>query len=141
MKFRRKNDGPAPKISPLLRSIILSGVLITVAVVGINLWTLREDWDETVDKAEDTAVNLSLSLSLSLSQARQADDTFLQIELSLREVQRELEKQIATTGVDGEALSHTMRLLQSRLPQLHGLFYYDAQGKWIATSMSRTPPD
>lgn len=135
MKFRRKNDGPAPKISPLLRSIILSGVLLTLAVIGLNLWTLREDWNETVDKAEDTAVNLSLS------QARQADDTFLQTELSLREVQRELEKQIATTGVDGQALSQTMRLLQSRLPQLHGLFYYDAQGKWIATSMSRIPPD
>lgn len=135
MKFRRKNDGPAPKISPLLRSIILSGVWLTVAVIGINLWTLREDWDETVDKVEDTAVNLSLS------QARQADDTFLQTELSLREVQRELEKQIATTGVDGEALSQKMRLLLSRLPQLHGLFYYDAKGKWIATSMSRTPPD
>ncbi|PHP91805.1 GGDEF domain-containing protein [Pantoea agglomerans] len=135
MKFRRKNEGPAPKISPLLRSIILSGVLLSVAVIGLNVWTLREDWNGTVDKAEDTAVNLSLS------QARQADDTFLQTELSLREVQRELEKQIATTGVDGEALSQTMRLLQSHLPQLHGLFYYDAQGKWIATSMSRIPPD
>ncbi|MFL6616176.1 MAG: diguanylate cyclase [Pantoea agglomerans] len=135
MTFRRKNEGPAPKISPLLRSIILSGVLLSVAVIGLNVWTLREDWNETVDKAEDTAVNLSLS------QARQADDTFLQTELSLREVQRELEKQIATTGVDGDALSQTMRLLQIRLPQLHGLFYYDAKGKWIATSMSRIPPD
>ncbi|WP_337013657.1 sensor domain-containing diguanylate cyclase [Pantoea sp. AS142] len=135
MKFRRKNDEQVLKISPLLRSIILSGVLLTVAVIGLNLWTLREDWSETVDKAENTAVNLSLS------QARQADDTFLQTELSLREVQRELQQQIATSGVDGEALSQTMRLLQSRLPQLHGLFYYDARGKWIATSMSRTPPD
>ncbi|MEN4545330.1 sensor domain-containing diguanylate cyclase [Pantoea agglomerans] len=135
MTFRRKNEGSAPKISPLLRSIILSGVLLSVAVIGLNVWTLREDWNETVDKAEETAVNLSLS------QSRQADDTFLQTELSLREVQRELEKQIATTGVDGEALSQTMRLLQRRLPQLHGLFYYDAQGKWIATSMSRIPPD
>ncbi|HAH12384.1 MAG TPA: GGDEF domain-containing protein, partial [Pantoea agglomerans] len=135
MKFRQKNEGSAPKISPLLRSIILSGVLLSVAVIGLNVWTLREDWNETVDKAEDTAVNLSLS------QARQADDTFLQTELSLREVQRELEKQIATTGVDGEALSQTMRLLQSHLQQLHGLLYYDAQGKWIATSMIRKPPD
>ncbi len=70
MKFRQKNEGSAPKISPLLRSIILSGVLLSVAVIGLNVWTLREDWNETVDKAEDTAVNLSLS------QARQADDTF-----------------------------------------------------------------
>lgn len=134
MKFRRKNDGPAPEISPLLRSIMLSGVLLTVAVIGLNVWTLREDWNETVRKAEDTAVNLSLS------QARQADDTFLQTELSLREVQRELEKQLATTGAEGKALSQTMHLLQSHLPQLHGLFYYDERGRWIATSMSRIPP-
>ncbi|WP_338130343.1 hypothetical protein [Pantoea vagans] len=80
MTFRRKNDGSAPEISPLLRSIMLSGVLLTVTVIGLNLRTLREGWNETVRKAEDKAVNLSLS------QARQADDTFLQTELSLREV-------------------------------------------------------
>ncbi|MGK3143578.1 sensor domain-containing diguanylate cyclase [Pantoea sp. C2G6] len=133
MKFRRKNDRASPKISPLLSSIMLSGVLLTVAVIGINLWTLREDWNDTVNKAEDMAINLSLS------QARQADDTFLQTELALHEVQRELEKQIAANSVNGEALSQTMRLLQNHLPQLHGLFYYDAQGKWIATSMRTTP--
>jgi len=80
MTFRLKNDGSAPEISPLLRSIMLSGVLLTVTVIGLNLRTLREGWNETVRKAEDKAVNLSLS------QARQADDTFLQTELSLREV-------------------------------------------------------
>ncbi|GME46334.1 MULTISPECIES: hypothetical protein [unclassified Pantoea] len=80
MTFRLKNDGSAPEISPLLRSIMLSGVLLTVTVIGLNLRTPREGWNETVRKAEDKAVNLSLS------QARQADDTFLQTELSLREV-------------------------------------------------------
>ncbi|MBZ6397379.1 MULTISPECIES: sensor domain-containing diguanylate cyclase [Pantoea] len=133
MKFRSKNAAPAPKISPLLKSITLSGLVLTVVVIGINLWTLREDWRDAVNQAEEMAVNLSLS------QARQAEDTFLQTELSLREVQRDLQTQIVTDRVDGDALSQTMRLLQNRLPQLHGLFYYDAQGRWIATSMSRTP--
>lgn len=134
MKFRRKNDSPLSVFSPLLRSILLSGALLTATVVSLNLWMLHKDWHETVDKAEDMAVNLSLS------QARQADDTFLQTDIALREVQRELEKQMATTDVDGETLSQTMRQLQSRLPQLHGLFYYDAQGTWVATSMSSVPP-
>lgn len=133
MKFRSKNAAPAPKISPLLKSITLSGLLLTVVVIGINLWTLREDWHDAVNQAEEMAVNLSLS------QARQAEDTFLQTELSLREVQRELQTQIVAGRVDGDALSQTMRLLQNRLPQLHGLFYYDAQGRWIATSMRRMP--
>lgn len=133
MKFRRKNKASASKISPLLKSITLSGLLLTVVVIGINLWTLREDWREAVNQAEEMAVNLSLS------QARQAEDTFLQTELALREVQRELQMQIMAARLDGTALSETMRIAQSRLPQLHGLFYYDARGKWIATSMSRTP--
>lgn len=133
MKFRSKKAAPAPKISPLLKSITLSGLVLTVVVIGINLWTLREDWREAVNQTEEMAVNLSLS------QARQAEDTFLQTELSLREVQRDLQTQIVNNRVDGDALSQTMRLLQNRLPQLHGLFYYDAQGRWIATSMSRTP--
>jgi len=107
-------------------------MFLSLAVVGLNGWTLREAWHETISQAQQMAVNLSLS------QARQADDTLLQTELSLREVQHQLLEQMST-GINGAALSKTMQELQNRLPQLHGLFYYDAQGKWIATSAKEVP--
>ena len=132
MKFTRRTDRATSLHRSLPRSIAMAGLLLTVAVTGLNLWTLRAGWRDTVSQAEQMAVNLSLS------QARQADDTILQTELSLREVQHELLGQ-TLSGVDSAALSQNMRELASRLPQLHGLFYYDAQGKWIATSAREIP--
>jgi len=132
MKKQRRTDRATSIIRSLPRTIALSGMFLSLAVVGLNGWTLREAWHETISQAQQMAVNLSLS------QARQADDTLLQTELSLREVQHQLLEQMST-GINGAALSKTMQELQNRLPQLHGLFYYDAQGKWIATSAKEVP--
>lgn len=132
MKKQRRTDRATSISRSLPRSIALSGMLLSIAVVGLNSWTLHEAWRDTISQAQQMAVNLSLS------QARQADDTLLQTELSLREVQHQLVSQMST-GIDGAGLSKTMRELQNRLPQLHGLFYYDAHGKWIATSEQIVP--
>ncbi|MEG3113301.1 sensor domain-containing diguanylate cyclase [Pantoea sp. T14] len=118
--------------SPLVRSIWIFGGLLIVAVLTINAWSLSQSWQRMIRNAEDTAINLSLS------QARQAEDTFLQTEITLRELQRDLQSNIAA-GAQGSRLSLTMRDLKSRLPQLHGLFFYDASGKWIATSAQPVP--
>lgn len=132
MKLKRRSDRATSLNRSLPRSIAMAGLLLTVAVTGLNLWTMSEAWRDTVIQSEQMAVNLSLS------QARQADDTILQTELSLREVQHQLLSQMAT-GLDAAALSQTMQELASRLPQLHGLFYYDAEGRWIATSAREIP--
>lgn len=132
MKLKRRSERATSINRSLPQSIAMAGLLLTLAVTGLNLWTMREAWRDTLIQSEQMAVNLSLS------QARQADDTILQAELSLREVQHQLISEIAT-GVNGAALSQTMQELASRLPQLHGLFYYDAQGKWIATSARQIP--
>ncbi len=113
--------------SSLGRRITLFGILLLVAVITINGWSLNKSWQRSVTMAEETAINLSLS------QARQAEDTFLQAELTLREVQRDL-LTMTVANINAPQLSNVMRDLQERLPQLHGLFYYDASGRWIATS-------
>ncbi|WP_312064387.1 sensor domain-containing diguanylate cyclase [Pantoea septica] len=132
MKLKRRGDRATSLNRSLPQSIAMAGLLLTVAVTGLNLWTMREAWRDTLIQSEQMAINLSLS------QARQADDTILQTELSLREVRHQLMSEMAS-GVNGAALSQTMWELASRLPQLHGLFYYDAQGKWIATSAQTIP--
>lgn len=70
--------------SPLGRSIAISGCLLILAVILMNGWSLRDSWQLSVNAARETAVNLALS------QARQAEDTFLQTEISLREIQRNI---------------------------------------------------
>ena len=120
MKLKRRSDRATSLNRSLPRSIAMAGLLLTVAVTGLNLWTMREAWRDTLIQSEQMAVNLSLS------QARQADDTMLQTELSLREVQHQLMSEMAS-GVNGAALGQTMQELASRLPQLHGLFYYRSE--------------
>lgn len=132
MTFKRKNEAAIISGSSLLRSILLSGGLLICAIIALTLWTLREDWHGAVRQTEEMAVNLSLS------QSRQAEDTVLQTELALREVQRDLQAQ-PLEKLNAANLSQIMRDLQSRLPQLHGLFYYDEQGRWIATSTRSVP--
>ncbi|MGK3137554.1 diguanylate cyclase [Pantoea trifolii] len=132
MPLKRKMDPKATSDAGLQQSIVLSGLFLIITVVGMSIWTLREDWLGTVRQTQQTAMNLALS------QSRQAEDSFLQTELSMRQMQRDLQLQLAT-HIQGADLSNTMRELQRRLPQLHGLFYYDAEGKWIATSAERVP--
>lgn len=103
-----------------------------MAVILLTAWSLKESWQASVRTTQHTAINLALS------QARQAEDTFLQTEISLREIQRNIQ-QDAYGKVDGDMLSRIMRDQRSHLPQLHGLFYYDASGKWIAWSTDRAP--
>lgn len=118
--------------SPLGRSIAISGCLLILAVILMNGWSLRDSWQLSVNAARETAVNLALS------QARQAEDTFLQTEISLREIQRNIQQR-PPGEVNADELSRIMREQRSRLPQLHGLFYYDPSGRWIAWSTGRSP--
>lgn len=118
--------------SSLGRSIALSCGFLLMAVVVINVWSFRESWDMTVKTAQISAVNFALS------QARQAEDTFLQTEILLREIQRNIQRK-TPVGVDGVELALLMREQRSRLPLLEGLFYYDGSGHGVAWSTVREP--
>ncbi len=114
MELRRKKDAAMMRLSPLLRSITLACSLLTLGVIVVNAWTLHMDWQRTVRSTEERAIDLSVA------QARQAEDTFLQIELSLREVQRVIQSQPGT-DIDVAEVNNIMRTLQSRLPQLEDM--------------------
>lgn len=127
------NDAP-PSVfrSSLGRSIIVFLAIMSVAVIAINGWTLWDSYNRTLRATHDQAKNLSLSL------ARQAEDTFLQVEITLSDIARE----ISDHGVDGQNMESLSSLLRGRravLPQLQGLFVYDAEGNWLATSNTYTP--
>lgn len=132
MELRRKKDAAMMRLSPLLRSITLACSLLTLGVIVVNAWTLHMDWQRTVRSTEERAIDLSVA------QARQAEDTFLQIELSLREVQRVIQSQPGT-DIDVAEVNNIMRTLQSRLPQLEDMFYFDSQGRWTASSLTEMP--
>ena len=134
MRLRRKNDNKTFLHSPLMRSVALTGCLMIAAVVLINIWTLNKGWQQTVSQTEEMALNQSLALT------RQAEDSLLQTEIVLREVQRDIQSRVGA-GFENDALSLNMRNLEAHLPQLNGLFYYDTRGRLIATSARQMAAD
>lgn len=116
-----------------LRQLMIIFLLAIVSVVVlINGWLIWNSWQQTIASAQDDANNLSQSLS------RQAEDTFLQVDLTLQDIS----DRINLVGLNQPQLGYLQELLSSRtssLPQLNGLAIYDAQGNWLVTSRGNIP--
>ena len=114
------------------RTMSLFLLVTVIAVLCVNIWTLWNSWQHNQKIREDEALNLSVSL------AKQAEDAFLQVDITLADAVR----QLSLNGLDyaaTPAFSHQLKEQQGKLSQLHGLFIYDTQGKWIATSGNYGP--
>ena len=120
---------PQPDISmqKLRRSLIVSLLVIGCAVLLTNGWIVYKSWQRMLNETQNDAHNLSQSVS------RQTEDSFLPIELTLQD----LRDRITLVGLDSERQAYLHNLLIARkasLPQLHGLFVYDARGNWVITA-------
>ncbi|MBN3068595.1 GGDEF domain-containing protein [Pectobacterium brasiliense] len=112
---------------PLQKLMIVFMLFIITTVVALNGWAVFNSHQQLIDSTERNAKNLSLSL------ARHAEDTFLQVDILLQDLQERIEQ-------DGQSPAQLNRLgdiLKSRktaLPQLHGIFIYDNKGEWLVNS-------
>ena len=131
------NRFPDNQASPLMRtslgrSLAIFLFVIALGVAGISAWSLWSDWRLKLVEREDNARNLSVSL------AKQAEDAFLQVDITLTDAVRLLNQNgpdyAATPAFKTQIVEQ-----QVKLPQLHGLFIYDSQGKWVATSGNYVP--
>jgi len=114
------------------KSMMLFLVLISLFVVAINAWSLWNSWQQIISEKKDDARNLSVSL------AKHAEDSFLQVEITLADAVRQL-RQRGNEYAATPAFLHQLKEQQSKLPQLHGLFVYDTDGHWIASSGNFVP--
>lgn len=118
--------------TPLGRNMAFFLLLTCLAVVAINVWTLWFSWQQKLTERANETHNLSVSL------ARQAEDAFLQVDITLSDAVRQL-NQHGIGYAASAVFSRQLKEQHGRLPQLHGLFVYDAQGNWLATSGSYMP--
>lgn len=107
-------------------------LLTGLAVIAINAWSLWFSWHQKLIEQESGAHNLSVSL------AKQAEDAFLQIDITLSDVVRQL-NQHGVEYASSAAFSRQLKEQHGKLPQLHGLFIYNVQGNWITTSGNYIP--
>ncbi|MBN3195844.1 sensor domain-containing diguanylate cyclase [Pectobacterium versatile] len=112
---------------PLQKLMIVFMLFIITAVVALNGWAVFNSHQQLIDSTERNAKNLSLSL------ARHAEDTFLQVDILLQDLQERIEQD----GQSPAQLSRLSDILKNRkaaLPQLHGIFVYDEKGDWVINS-------
>lgn len=130
----RKTDSAVSSLlhTSLGRSMAFFLLLTGFAVIAINSWALWVSWEHTLNKSENDARNLSVSL------ARQAQDAFLQVDITLADAVRQL-RQNGPGYAASPAFARQLREQHGKLAQLHGLFIYDKQGNWIVTSGNYIP--
>ena len=94
--------------------------LFFFGLAGLSLWQSRMRYEE---RAEITTQNLSLALSDEINNAID------KIDLTVLTVADEVEKQLATGGIDAEALNTFIARHRARLTVLDGLRIVNAQGE------------
>lgn len=116
-----KAESESRAAKPMLRQMMLVFLfVISSAVIAINGWSLWSSWQRTLHLTEENARNLSVSLS------RQAEDTFLQIDLTLQDVR----DRINQYGIDQQKdkLQQLLRARKAALSPLDSMAIYYASG-------------
>lgn len=115
----------------MLRQMMLLFLLvISSAVIVINGWTLWKSWQRTLLLTEENARNLSISLS------RQAEDTFLQVDLTLQDVRDRIHE--GDLDKEPESLRQLLLARRAALPPLDNIVIYNAAG-YSQLSSAATP--
>lgn len=130
---KHSGSGSAPLMrTPLGKSMAVFLLVTALAVTGANAWSLWASWQQRLAERENDARNLSVSL------AKQAEDAFLQVDITLADAIRQL-RQNGISYALTPAFGRQLREQHGKLPQLHGLFIYDVKGNWVATSGNYVP--
>ncbi|HEY0208121.1 sensor domain-containing diguanylate cyclase [Acerihabitans sp.] len=109
-------------------------VVVACAIVFLATWQIWNAHQRDLLNAEQDSANLSRSLS------QHAEDTFMQVDITLLDLMERLQ----TDGLSQARLPRLQKVMNEQiklLPQLHGEFIYDAQGNWLVTAAGIIPPN
>ena len=132
-------DDSSPTASPAVVRLKVRSVVILLVAVCLSMSTIAiwEAWNSRQYHLRDKEVAMS---NLSQTLASQAQATIKQADTLLFTLVERLEYE----RLEPSQLTHLERLLsaqRSELPQLHGLFVYDENGRWVANSNGAVMPD
>lgn len=109
---------------------IAAVLLIFISVEGWRTW---HDYQQTVLKAHDAVQNLARAT------AQHAEDAMRQVDVLTDALAERIEGDgLASLNIPR---IHALLVQQAKImPQLDGLFVYDAEGRWIVTDKNAFPP-
>ncbi|OQR28744.1 hypothetical protein BWR59_20810 [Pseudomonas sp. Bc-h] len=107
-------------------------VLVCFSITSITLWQLRQTRAHELEIANTNAANLSRSM------AQQADDTFDQADIPVAGIVERLSYD-GFGAATSSRMHEYLRATAASVEQIQGLFIYDKDGNWAATSLSHMP--
>jgi diguanylate cyclase (GGDEF)-like protein len=117
---------------PVLWLAGLFTVLVCVSITSITVWQLRQTRAHELDIATTTATNLSRSM------AQQADDAFDQADIPVAGIVERLSYD-GFGAATSSRMHEYLRATAASVEQIQGLFIYDKEGNWAATSLTHMP--
>lgn len=119
-------------IGYLSRRLVLLGTIICSMLVGLEAW---HEWDQ---RAVDIQQTETAALNVARAVAREADATFRLAETVLFGIAERLQGGRWSPQTLAQ-LSRSMATATRALDSVGGLFVYDAEGHWIASSLDQIP--
>ena len=114
------------KPSRFLRALLASGLLFAnIAVVGISGYSLYQSWQQYELRAQTLTQSIGNALDHNISSSIE------KIDMALRTVADELERQLAGKGIDENAMNAFLARNERRLPEVEAFRIADADGNLI----------
>jgi len=124
---------PKPSSHVAVRVTILFVVFVCLALLAVDVWLASRARDEKILQA--TLANDNLAQAVS----RQLDGMFSETTRVLNTIVFELERP-ARDAITTERLQPVLVNYVATTEQLHGIFVFDAQGRWVVNSEARPFP-
>ncbi|MBA1242214.1 sensor domain-containing diguanylate cyclase [Pseudomonas japonica] len=125
---------PLAQRSPVTVALMLI-VIVVSSLVGLDIWQSWTSRHQALLTAQTNASNMARSLAEHAGHTFEEADTVL-----IGMVER-----AQVDGTEGELqrlrLHRLMKRLTGSLEQLHGLFIYDRDGRWVVSSNEANPPN
>lgn len=118
-----------PRVVRLTLLFTLSIIAIIFALETVRLW---HEYRRAVDEAGSTATNLVRAT------AQHADGALRQVDSMLTGISERIEGD-GLPNLNKPRLHELLKRQVQLLPQLHGLFIYDAEGQWLVTDKEQIP--
>ena len=120
------------RTTTLFRLTVSFMLVVVITFLTVEGWRAWRDYRQAFAMAEDSATNLAQAT------AQHAEDAIRQVDILTS---------VLAERVEGDGLQHIniprmhqLMVQQTRImPQLHGLFIYDANGRWVVTDKLGTP--
>jgi diguanylate cyclase len=133
------NDGipqdqrlPPVRNSNIFRLALVFMIMVITTFLCVEGWRAWRDYEHAYAAAKDSATNLARAT------AQHAEDAIRQVDI----LTDALAERVEGDGLENMNVPriHALMVQQSKImPQLHGLFIYDAKGRWVVTDKDITP--